>query len=473
MSILFYIIFNILFLIYCFKSLTDAQSDVMSTSTISRAEEASRLKDVESSLEERYTKMKSLACKYKKIVTEKCSQLAALEAENKALLLEKNESTGKVSSNAKNMQILQQECDRLQDEIEEEKKKNKASDKIINSLKDEITKIKSELDSNVENGNKSKSTTESSTKDRRSVEGSNKEQQNLILNLKKNLQEEIEKSKGFEKEIKKLEEIVKSKELQLNEQINNVKSIKDELAESKKEIKKNSVLILEIDNYEKTLNEISKKLELRNGRIKELESAISSNSDTISSLKEQIKLLEANLESEVQHSKEIKDRLNSTQTSLNESEHKNSLQSNEMLQLKHEIEKLTSKIEELGVEFTNVVAEKENIITNCKSEKDSLLRQTYDMENTISNLTENLSKCKDELMDVKTEFSSYKVNLYIYMYVTNVIVFFFFKFYQVRAQSILKQNQFKDVSKEDELIEEIKLLTMNNKTLTNDLEQMR
>lgn len=78
----------------------------MSTSTISKFEESSRLKDVESSLEERYTKMKMLAVRYKKIVSEKSAQLADLEAENKLLLSEKNEFYGKVSSNAKNMQVV-------------------------------------------------------------------------------------------------------------------------------------------------------------------------------------------------------------------------------------------------------------------------------------------------------------------------------------------------------------------------------
>lgn len=302
---------------------------------------------------------------------------------------------------------MQQECDKLQDEIEEEKKRNKELERIINSLKDEIVRSKSDTD--LEKGNKSQAITEANM----SLDV-HKGHQITMANLKKTLQEEIEKSKGLEVEIKKLEEKLKSKEMILSEQSSDLKSIKDELLESKKEIKRNSVLNLEIDNYEKTLNDLTKKLDARNGRIKELESAITSNSDTISSLKEQIKLLEANLESEINHSKEIKDRLNSTQSSLNESEHKNSLHMNEIIKLKNEIEKLTAKVEELGVEFTKSVAEKENIITTFKSEKDSLLRQSYDMENTISNLNESLKKYKNELMDIKTEFSSYKVLIYLY-----------------------------------------------------------
>ncbi len=69
----------------------DERSEVMSTSTVSRAEEMHRLKDVEDSLEDRYNKLKSLAVRMKKKMaeqtlelSEKSTKLAAALAREKA-----------------------------------------------------------------------------------------------------------------------------------------------------------------------------------------------------------------------------------------------------------------------------------------------------------------------------------------------------------------------------------------------------
>ena len=54
----------------------------MSTSTVSKAEEVHRMKDVEDSLEERYNKLKLLAIRMKKKIAEQQNQLATLESSN-------------------------------------------------------------------------------------------------------------------------------------------------------------------------------------------------------------------------------------------------------------------------------------------------------------------------------------------------------------------------------------------------------
>ena len=60
----------------------ETQSEMMSTSTVSKAEEVHRMKDVEDSLEERYNKLKLLAIRMKKKIAEQQNQLATLESSN-------------------------------------------------------------------------------------------------------------------------------------------------------------------------------------------------------------------------------------------------------------------------------------------------------------------------------------------------------------------------------------------------------
>lgn len=57
----------------------DAQSDVLSTSTISRAEELSRLRELDDGYEEKYNKLRALAAKLKKKLHEQTQQIKTME----------------------------------------------------------------------------------------------------------------------------------------------------------------------------------------------------------------------------------------------------------------------------------------------------------------------------------------------------------------------------------------------------------
>lgn len=98
----------------------DAQSEVLSTSTISRADESFRLKEIEDSFEEKYNKLRTLAVKLKKKVTEQNLVIAKLETERN------HESNNKVQ--VKSLQNLQNENDKLLDELELLKSQQKKLD---------------------------------------------------------------------------------------------------------------------------------------------------------------------------------------------------------------------------------------------------------------------------------------------------------------------------------------------------------
>ncbi|EDV94967.1 GRIP and coiled-coil domain-containing protein 2 [Drosophila grimshawi] len=64
----------------------DAQSDVLSTSTISRAEELSRLRELDDGYEEKYNKLRALAAKLKKKLQEQTHQIKSMEQAGAAKL---------------------------------------------------------------------------------------------------------------------------------------------------------------------------------------------------------------------------------------------------------------------------------------------------------------------------------------------------------------------------------------------------
>ena len=86
----------------------ESQSEVMSTSTVSKVEEIHRMKDVEDSLEDRYNKLKMLAVKMKKKIAEQNIQLQ--EKENQLALLRAEDKKSNIRNTPLNLQVKFKSC---------------------------------------------------------------------------------------------------------------------------------------------------------------------------------------------------------------------------------------------------------------------------------------------------------------------------------------------------------------------------
>ena len=100
----------------------DGRSEMMSTSTVSRVEEQSRMKDVEDSFEDRYSKLKLIAIKLKKKCGEQAKIIQELQNSRKAKAEEDlsggNVNKDKVASLTKNFELLQGQYDTVVDKLE-------------------------------------------------------------------------------------------------------------------------------------------------------------------------------------------------------------------------------------------------------------------------------------------------------------------------------------------------------------------
>lgn len=94
---------------------------------------------------------------------------------------------------------------------------------------------------------------------------------------------------------------------------------------------------------------------------------------------------------------------------------------------------LKLEIADVRQELSQYTVDKEKLITSLQSESEKNIRQLFAFEDEVRNLKTRLNDADQELVNVKTEYASYKV----------------------RAQSVLRQNQSKDSSHEDELKEEL------------------
>lgn len=101
----------------------------------------------------------------------------------------------------------------------------------------------------------------------------------------------------------------------------------------------------------------------------------------------------------------------------------------------------------LQCEKSQYEIEKQKLFTKLQSENEKNVGRVFSLEEEVRNLRTKLNECNQDLENVQTDFSSYKI----------------------RAQSVLRQNQSKDSSIEEELKEELALLSQSKEDLTMKL----
>lgn len=134
----------------------------------------------------------------------------------------------------------------------------------------------------------------------------------------------------------------------------------------------------------------------------------------------------------------------------------------EITEFKRIIDNHVKEANHIKIELTNLQSqqsdnevEKQRFISKLKSENENNVTKTLSLEEKVHDLSTKLSSCEQELANVQTDFTSYKI----------------------KAQAVLRQNQSKDSSSEQELKEELVILNQTkedlNVKLSNASEQQR
>lgn len=125
--------------------------------------------------------------------------------------------------------------------------------------------------------------------------------------------------------------------------------------------------------------------------------------------------------------------------------------STEISELKRIIDDHVKESNHIKIELTNLKSqqsenevEKQRFISKLKTENENNVTKILSLEEEVRDLRSKLNSCEHELADVQTDFASYKV----------------------KAQAVLRQNQSKDSSSEEELKEELAILTQTKEDLS-------
>ncbi|XP_075983314.1 uncharacterized protein LOC142981334 isoform X2 [Anticarsia gemmatalis] len=335
------------------QSSGELPNEDMSTSTISKAEEHARMKDLDETFEEKYTKLRIFALKLKKKLNETISQLQQAEQDKAKLekLLNDNKSSAPVD----------------QDEVDGIKQDNKtinaANEAHINELEAKI----------------------------------------------KSLNATLETTKNSTSELDKLKAELALKTQQLATEVEAHKVTKDNLEKARRDVKKKNVLSLEMEDYERSMKELSTKMEESKKKIIQMESTIDTQEGTITAMKTQIKLLEEQIKTEERQNRLTKEEL---QHVIEEGKDKDNLiqmKNITITKLEQDLEDEKRKNEESDLEMTSLLSEKEKMIMSLGEDKAELNNKVKKLEFKCAELNEKLRIINIELADLKTEYTSYKV----------------------------------------------------------------
>ncbi|XP_026484913.2 GRIP and coiled-coil domain-containing protein 2 [Vanessa tameamea] len=335
------------------SSSVELPNEDMSTSTISRAEDHTRMRELDDSFEDKYTKLRMFALKLKKKLNETTSQLQSSEQEKtklKKLISDNN--------------LDSEQCQKDED--------------IVDGPK--ISEDESQKSNNID------------------------------LEAKvKNLTADLEASGKIIVKLKELEAELLMKSQQLSSETEAHKITKGQLEKAIKDVKKKNVLSLEMEDYERSMKELTTKMEENKKKIIQMESTIDMQEGTITAMKTQIKLLEEQIKSEETQSRLLKEEL---QQAIEDSKEKDNVVNQKkdiITKLMQDLEDEKRKNEEADLEMTSLLSEKEKIIMNFGDEKAEMNNKVKKLELKCAEFNEKLRITNIELADLKTEYTSYKV----------------------------------------------------------------
>lgn len=421
-----------------------ADNETMSTSTISRTEEINRLKDLEGSWEERYGKLRNLAIKLKGKIRELNGTLIQQQNENE-------EIQKKLSGNIQTIQSMQVKCDTLEDELNKSQAECKQYLNRLNQIGHDISTDKQHLASKDEIIFDLKQKVEQFNKEKMATENWKKQVSVKIQTLRRELEakelirKELElKIVDLSSEVQKKDEVIKTE----SDSHNHTKELLEQLND---QVKKNSMLNLEMQDYERSMKDITKKMDKQQEHIIGLKSQIESQKLSIQILKEENKMLEEKLLKEQQIVLGVNSELEIYKNKIHKYEENLKEKDDTIESITKLSEKYRAEVEELSIELSNTIAEHQKTGENLRNERDHLRNQTVIFQQNIRDIQNELNLKIEELTNIKTEYEGYKI----------------------RAQSVLRQNQNRDIGFEEKLLEEINSLKIKNSSLQTELDDYK
>ncbi|XP_063993933.1 GRIP and coiled-coil domain-containing protein 2 [Diachasmimorpha longicaudata] len=369
-------------------------------------------------LEERYNKLKGFALKLKKKVNDLSDELKISEAEKIKAVAEREEIQKKVSQisdNAKKLQTIQLEYDRLQDALEAQKSENRKITKNLETLVLENTTLKQSQYEQRENVAHINSDLENRTKELAELKAIFKKNQSLIKKLEDEKRAEVMIREQREKDYEEMKN-------QLEAEIQAHRTTKGQLDTARQERATNNVLFLEVDNYERSIEDLKSKLADESDSRRALESTIEEQRQLLSTSESQLTELRDTCFAKTNQLTTLGEKNESLKSELCDMRQEIVQMTREKEGLLEVMETIKSNSDKLSKESAIHTAERNKLLSDNENQRKNHAQQVEILKVDISRLNDALKQSNDEVESLRAEFEGYKL----------------------RAQSVLRNKQSQD-----------------------------
>uniref|UniRef100_A0A0P5CW96 GRIP and coiled-coil domain-containing protein n=1 Tax=Daphnia magna TaxID=35525 RepID=A0A0P5CW96_9CRUS len=378
----------------------ETQSEILSTSTVSKAEEIHRMKDVEDSLEDRYNKLKMLAVRMKRKIAEQNNQLH--DKENQLALLRVDEKNRNISNSPLNLQAAQKEIDRLNDELDAKKSELNVMKKDCENSIQELANSRQRAEEFKNEASVLKTTVANLEISKNALEKSIQEHKLLYDDCRK------------ENESEKILRVELSKECdRFKSEIKQLSCTVDELNKKnqavKQESKKQSLLELELTDYEKSVSDLNAQLDAMKKELGSKQNFVDQLTEEKSGLQIQIQLLEQQVATEQQRGAELKMTLDAIQLQLDSCQSELLQQRTEIRHVIARAESKENEVDNLKLQLSTVNTELHKVQTGSAILIETLRKQLVALEESAATEKVTRDNLHLELSELRAEYDNYKI----------------------------------------------------------------
>nr|XP_057938476.1 GRIP and coiled-coil domain-containing protein 2 isoform X2 [Doryrhamphus excisus] len=365
--------------------------------------------------DEKVNKIKAVAVKAKKELDSNKKTVLTLKEEIVSLKAERdkvNSSMKDIIHGAEGYKNLQIDYDKQTEQLDKAREKAEAAEKQASDLSKHLNSTLTQvelLSSEKEDLLAAMETTRSTM---RQVEAQNQELQKRSASLDRDLMAERavkdQKIKDLSSAMKEVEELT----AQLSKQQQQSQQTAQELEHLRKEAQQNSLLDMEMADYERLVKELNAKISEKDECSEELKAQISTLKANEESLKQEIDTLKSQLIQAVEKTSKIKQLLVKTKKDLSDA--KNEESSLTMLQasLRGELEGSQQQLENAKIEVCDLTAECYHMKEQLRSATEQHQRISSSLQQQIHILQQERDMAKVELATTAEEFEGYKVRVH-------------------------------------------------------------
>uniref|UniRef100_A0A4W6FH78 GRIP and coiled-coil domain containing 2 n=1 Tax=Lates calcarifer TaxID=8187 RepID=A0A4W6FH78_LATCA len=365
--------------------------------------------------DEKMNKIKAVAVKAKKELDISKKEVATLKEEVESLKAERekmNSSMKDIIHGAEGYKNLQIDYDRQTEQLDKERERVEAAERQIAELTKRLSSAVTQYETLSSEKEDLQAGMETMRSTVRQLETQNQELQRQSANLDKDLLAERamkeQKIKDLSSAMKEVEELT----AQLRKQQQQSQQTAQELEQLRKEAQQNSLLDMEMADYERLVKELNSKLSEKDERAEELKTQINTLTQKEDTLKQEIEALKSQLDQGEEKTSKMKQLLVKTKKDLADAKKQESSLMVLQASLKGELEANQQQLETSKIDVCELTAERHRLQEQLRSVLEQQQRTSSSLQQRINSLQQERDTAKAELVATTGEFESYKVRVH-------------------------------------------------------------